>query len=306
MKAVQSYEIICGYMPHRLKRALSCIEEKFICKVSEIRIRCNRPVALHFNECSRYLCTDGTLTDCQLDREIIYAEKTELNDIFNALCRFSIHSSHRELSQGFFTIENGIRVGISGSVSQSSEKIFRYISGFNFRISREIIGCSELIYQGILSSGLKSILVCGGVNTGKTTILRDLCRICGNRYKVTLIDERNEISAAVDGISTNDVGVQTDIIEGSSRATGITSAIRSLSPQVIFCDEIGCYDDAAAIITGFGCGVKFIASVHAENFDDLSRRVFLKEILSYGVFDYAVFLEGTFSPGKIREIRRLK
>lgn len=305
MKAVQSYEIVCGYLPLRLKSALLYVPANCRSAVSEIRIRCHKPIALHFNECSKYLCADGTLTDNPHDNNIC-AEKSELNDIFNALCRFSIHSSHRELSQGFFTIENGIRVGISGSISQSSEKIFKYVSGFNFRVSREILGCSEQIYQRIFSSGLRSVLVCGGVNTGKTTILRDLCRVCGNRYKVTLIDERNEISAAVDGVSTNDVGVQTDIIEGSSRAEGIISAIRTLSPHIIFCDELSSHDDAAAILAGFGCGVKFVASVHAENFEDLSRRVFLKEILSGGVLDYAVFLEGSSAPGKIREIRRLK
>lgn len=148
----------------------------------------------------------------------------------------------------------------------------------------------------------RSILICGGVNSGKTTILRDLCRLSGNCFKVTLIDERNEISATSGGIPENDVGVLTDILINCNRSHGVISAVRTLSPDMIFCDEISTSDDVVAILQAHGCGVKFSATVHAENYENLLKRQTIKVLLENKVFEYAVFLENV---GKVREIRRL-
>lgn len=306
MSMMKSFNTVCNYISARIRSVLHMLPEKYKCTVNEIRLRSEQPVALYFSDRTCFLCGNGTLSDSYCAENIIRVCKAEMNEIFNALCRYSVHCCSRELSQGYFTIENGIRVGISGSVSQSADRSLKYISGLNFRISREIHGSADLIFSRIFTVGLKSVLICGGVNSGKTTILRDLCRRCGNSYKTSLIDERNEISASVDGVPTTDVGVQTDIIEGCLREDGIIAAIRSLSPQVIFCDELCSDSDSEAVMSGFGCGVKFAATVHAVNFEDLSRRRFLRPLLENGVFDYAVFLEGSSFPGKIREIRRLK
>ncbi|MDE5556128.1 MAG: stage III sporulation protein AA, partial [Ruminococcus sp.] len=126
--------------------------------------------------------------------------------------------------------------------------------------------------------------------------------ICGNNFKVSLIDERNEISSVSGGIPENDVGVLTDVLVGCRRADGIISAVRTLSPDMIFCDEISTSEDSEAILRAFGCGVRFTATVHAENYENLIRRYAIRPLLENGVFEYAVFLEGM---GKIREIRRI-
>ncbi|MDE7136900.1 MAG: stage III sporulation protein AA, partial [Ruminococcus sp.] len=104
----------------------------------------------------------------------------------------------------------------------------------------------------------------------------------------------------------NDVGVLTDVLGGCKRSVGIISAVRTLSPDMIFCDEISETEDSEAILQAFGCGVNFAATVHAENYENLMKRTAIKPLLESGVFDYAVFLEGSGFPGKIREIRRLK
>lgn len=303
---IQSFNIICKYLPQRIRMSVLQLPENSGIHINEIRIRSERPIAIHFSDRTCFLCHGGKLTDKYTNSDVLFAKSSEINEIFNALCKYSVHSCSRELTQGFFTIENGIRVGISGSIAKSDGGCYKYISGLNFRISREVSGCADEIFNRVFSSGLKSVLICGGVNSGKTTILRDLCKSCGDVYKITLVDERNEISASICGIPTNDVGIQTDIIEGCTRENGIISAIRTLSPQIIVCDELSGYPDSEAVMSGFGCGVKFIATVHADSFDDLSRRKFLQPLLSNTVFDYAVILEGSSMPGKIREIRRLK
>ena len=120
-----------------------------------------------------------------------------------------------------------------------------------------------------------------------------------------LIDERNEISATVAGTPTNDVGLNTDVLVGTSRADGVISAIRTLSPDFVFCDEISSSEDASAIIQGHGCGVQFVATVHAGSYDELMCRRVAAELIDAGVFRYAVILAGAQAPGKVAEIRRL-
>lgn len=150
------------------------------------------------------------------------------------------------------------------------------------------------------------MLICGGVNSGKTTMLRDYCRLCGKRFKVSLIDERNEISASVSGQPYMDIGVMTDVFVGTKRSDGINSAVRTLSPDMIFCDEISTFEDTEAIIRGYGCGVRFAATLHAENYNDLLKRSVAQPLISAGVFDYAVFLGRSENFYGIKEIRRLK
>lgn len=61
----------------------------------------------------------------------------------------------------------------------------------------------------------------------------------GKIRKIALVDERGEIAASVGGYPQNDVGFCTDILNGISKKEGISMAVRTLSPHLIFCDEIG-------------------------------------------------------------------
>ena len=108
------------------------------------------------------------------------------------------------------------------------------------------------------------------------------------------------------GIPQNDVGCLTDVISGNPRSVGIMSAIRTLSPDVIFCDEIASENDVDAIIDGIGCGVGFVVTAHGTNYAELLKRKELSSLLERGKIDTIVFLKGSSSPGEIREIRRLK
>lgn len=304
MERCTSYDIICSYMPQRLRNILKCISVSDQKNTNEIRIRVNKPITCITSNKIKFVDLNSTYqlrpNDC-----CPIVSKNEIDQIINTLCKFSVHSCARELSQGFFTIENGIRVGVSGTISTASEPTFKYISGLNFRISRQITGCAEEIFNRIFFNGRHSVLICGSVNSGKTTILRDLCRFCGNRYKVTLIDERSELAAASNGIPQLDIGLNTDILEGINRSDGIISAIRTLSPHIIVCDEISTEQDCNAIMSGFGCGVNFAATAHANSFEELNSRSVLRPLLDLGVFEYVVILDGENSPGRIREIRRL-
>lgn len=301
-----SYEVISAYMPLEIKDSMQKVPLDIQKKVNEIRIRANRPICYEFSGYMKILAPDGSLWDSSDSSICRRIPIDSIQAIVKALSRYSFHSCSNELRQCFFTIENGIRVGLGGVFSESSSNMLKYISSLNFRISRQVIGAAEEVASRLLANRTSGILICGGVNSGKTTLLRDLCRICGNRYKSVLIDERNELSATINGVATTEIGLQTDVLVGCTRSEGITNSIRTLSPAIIFCDEISTDEDVSAILGGHGCGIKFISSIHAESFNDLQSRTFVRQLIESGAFEYAVILEGEHSPGKVKEIRRLK
>lgn len=81
------------------------------------------------------------------------------------------------------------------------------------------------------------------------------------------------------GIAQNDVGKLTDIIDNVPKPIGINMLIRSMSPQVIFCDEIGSKEDVQAIEKAVCSGVKGIFSAHAENLTEFSQNSYLKSLI---------------------------
>ena len=135
---------------------------------------------------------------------------------------------------------------------------------------------------------------------GKTTVLRELAvRVSdGARPKrVAIVDTRHELGA---GINCNG---HLDILEGYPRAKGIEIAKRTMSPQLIICDEIANSNDAIAILEAAGSGVPIVASVHAGTRVDLLSLEYIRKLTEsghigayvglisqiYGGYEYEVF-----------------
>lgn len=293
MKNSTSFDTVCAYVTEDIRKALRSADN--VSEITEIRLYNGRGIALVSREAVRFLSADGELCD-QFGENCMKITSSALRTILTRLSRYSVYNHERELSEGCFVLENGVRAGISGVFSPNS--VLKEIASVNFRIARQIIGCADEVFSSTYG---RSILICGAVNSGKTTMLRDICRSYGNIHKCSLIDERNEVAAVRDGRPCNDVGLLTDIITGRPRHEGVIGAIRTLSPSYIFCDEIADSSDAAAVRECVGCGVKIIATIHAENITDLYSRSAAQELLSLGAFEKAVFISG----GKLREIRSL-
>lgn len=304
MAITNSYKIICEYMPPDISKAMSLVTDKNSSGIDEVRIRLNLPVSFIMSGKPCFLLRSGQVSRTVDMADLVTANMNDIENIFMRLCKYSVHSSETELRQGFFTIKNGIRVGVAGEYNSTGEML-KKVTSFNFRVSREIIGCGNEIYNRVLNSGY-SVLICGRTNSGKTTVLRDLCRLCGNREKVTLIDERREIAAYSSESFCFDIGTMTDIIANLKRDAAINSAIRTLSPGYIFCDEISNDEDCTAILNGHGCGVRFVSTVHAGSYSELLSRRPIARLLDEKVFDYAVFLYDENMPGRVSGIRRLK
>lgn len=251
--------------------------------IAEIRLRVGRPAVA--------VDLFGGMRIC--------SERLSGNDIaeyFAEICRYSVHSYQDEIAGGFVTLDGGHRVGICGTAVREDGRItfLKDISGLNVRVAHAVEGCSDELFGRV---GECSLLIVGRPMTGKTTILRDLARRLGERRRVTVIDSRGEIAAAVHGLPSYDIGLNTDVLCGCEKSEGIMLTLRSMSPEFIICDEIA--HDEEAVEQALFCGVKVIASAHAGSLAELERRFGNMNLAA--MFD-AVAVIG--ERGKILEIKK--
>ncbi len=301
MQNIENLKTVLEYLPHTVRQAIRRLPDTQCAGIHEIRLRTHRPVSVVMKGEELFLTpTDGL---SRLPETAISLNTEEIARSFQSVCSYSVYSHERDLAEGFVTIRGGCRVGICGTASlrQGESMTLRHISSMNFRIAGAYPAIAESIWNQI---GQKpaGLLIAGPVGSGKTTFLRDLCRLIGNHFRTALVDERGELAAMQRGIPQHEIGRLTDVLDGYPRAVGILTALRVMSPQVIVCDEISTQKDADAILQANGCGVTFAASCHAGEMEDLSRRHVLRPLLENGVFRYCVLLERA---GSIRSVRRL-
>lgn len=294
----------------RLRKALLKQPQSVKAAAFEVRLRVDRPVALTWSGKSWFLDHSEQLSNSPLRGFIVTRE--DIEESILKMCSYSLHSHQDELRNGFLSLYGGHRAGVCGTAVLSGGKIgsIRDITSINLRIARDIQGAATPIVERVFRDGVKSLLIVGPPSSGKTTVLRDLARQlsageAGGFRKVAVVDERGELGAVYDGIPQNDLGPCCDILSGYPKAEGILTAVRTLSPQVILCDEIGGEEEVSGMLDGVNCGVKMIATAHAATMTELLGRRQLRRLLDYGVFDQIVRLSGSDEPGRIVETREV-
>lgn len=297
-----SFKSVLSYLPDKMRVLMSGINDRELEDLTEVRLHAGGPVYFVYINKVRYLQKNGGLSSEYTDKAYLVGALT-IKETVERLCHFSVHYYKKQLEEGYFVLEKGVRVGVSGAYSYTENPALYEFSSLNFRIPRCVKGCADKLFSETFD---QNVIICGGVNSGKTTILRDLCRLTGNIRKTALIDERNEIACMLRGEPQNDIGCMTDVIVNLNRAKGIMSAIRTLSPEVVCCDEISSMNDSEAILNGIGCGVKFVVTAHGENYSELMKRNDIAFLVNKGFIDSIVFLEGVSAPSKIRQIKRIR
>ena len=255
-------------------------------ELEEIRMRANKNLILRFN--NDELITNHIVTT------------KELLETLEKITENSIYTYEKQISQGFITLSGGHRVGIVGNAVNEGNKItnISHISGMNFRIAREIKGCSNFILKKLYDNkgNFQNTLLVGAPGSGKTTLLRDLIRQIsnGNEYSkglnVGVVDERNEIAAMYRGIEQTDLGLRTDVIAGIPKTSGIRILIRSMAPQVIAVDEIGGEQDSQNVFYAMCSGAKTLLTCHGNSFTDIQINPELGQLLRNGMLDRIIIL----------------
>ena len=292
-----TYHPILKYLPEKARRMLTF---KNIGDAEEIRLRKGLPLVVVFSDKSYFLSNDATFTDNINNAVIISGD--DINEALELIVKSSLYTAENSLKQGFVTVEGGNRIGISGSAVVSNSKItsIRNISGLNYRIAKEIFGSSDKIIDKIYHNNtIQNTLIISPPCCGKTTILRDIARNLSNKgLKVSIADERNEISALSSGYLGFDLGYSADVLEGVPKKDSFRILIRSMSPDVIITDELGGDEDYHSVKKAIYSGVSVIATVHAD-----SREEFFKTNYKFkDLFSCFITLNRKNGPGTIGEI----
>jgi stage III sporulation protein AA len=300
-------------MPLNIRNILYNLDPDLIFSLEEIRMRVHKPLMIVCQGNNYFIDTTGKATLNHGNAYIITKEDMERTLQFMA--EYSIYALEEELRLGYLTLKGGYRVGLSGKVVLNNNvvKTIKYISSFNIRISREVIGSAQPIIPHILDGNNRILhtLIVSPPKMGKTTILRDIARLLsnGSKYmkgvKVGIVDERSEIAGCYQGIPQNDVGIRTDVLDGCPKALGMMMMIRSLSPEVIITDEIGREEDIYALEEALNSGISIITSVHGNDFDDVKRRPVVWQILKKNIFKVVIVLGKNQVPGTIHRIYKL-
>jgi stage III sporulation protein AA len=268
-------------------------------KLQELRLKVNKPMMLQIG-----------------NEEVITKYNVSVQDIkliLQHISKYSIYAYEEEIKQGYLTIKGGHRVGLCGScvVEDNKIKTIKSLGSLNIRIGKEVDGCSDNLIPFMLkdNNALNTIII-SPPRCGKTTLLRDIARNLSDGLrtlklsgkKVCIIDERSEISGCYNAVPQMNVGLRTDVLDNCPKAEGIMMAIRSMSPEIIICDEIGTQKDMESILMALNSGVSLITSIHGYGIEDLYSRAVFKEIIDNHVFKRAVILSARKGAGTIEYI----
>ena len=297
-------DILPIFPPH-MAAALEKMETAPAGALEEIRVRVEQPLALSIGGENFFFSAAGKVLNGITGAYISTVQ--DCQEILVRASRHSVYSLEEEMRRGFITLKGGYRMGIGGKTVLDKGRV-RLISPctfFNIRIARQFIGCAKALFPRIANrQKIFHTLLVSPPQMGKTTMLRDIARALADGetpagpQKVAIIDERSEIAGCYNGIAQNNVGSQTDVLDGCPKAEGIMMALRGLSPRVIVTDEIGRKEDVDAVTEAANAGVAVITSAHGSSLEELQRRPGMAALLKTGAFERIVLLGGG-RPGRI-------
>lgn len=261
-------------LPINIKNEIiSYIEENNIINVNEIRLHKNSNISL--------------ISNLKNIKTNIYLSDENLKEIFEALCDNSLYAHINTLKNGYVSLGKGIRVGICGKVALENEEISGIydVSSINVRIPSRIHNASRFLFSLLKNNHFNlSVILYSMPGVGKTTILKDLIYNLANETNIrfSVIDSREELTPFMKKQENADFFI------GYPKGLGIELATKTMTPQIIICDEITSKNEVEEIMLSSNSGVKLIATTHANDFEELLSKPLLETMFKNKVFDYAL------------------
>lgn len=268
----------------------TCLTDK-LCEISnirEIRIRNGRAVKVNVGGQWYYVSESGLAQNST--KSIVLGD--ECDGIVRKACNNSIYAYEKMLAKGFFTLEDGVRVGVCGHVAGSKEAVFQKYTSLCFRVPHHV----NLVDSYTLSLCCKgNVVVIGPPCSGKTTFLRDLSVKLSQIYNVLVVDERGELFYDEKLIKHSNC----DVLKWTSKQYAFETGIRAMSPQWVVCDELSS-DDVPYVRSCINSGVNIACSAHGLDYQDFINKFGLEMY-----FQTAVILGGVMNKNKIIDLNPL-
>lgn len=277
-------------LPGELRKALRQLPDRLTEEACEIRLRRGRAPALTLPDGEYPLPGAAAVTDDDLARVLELASGA------------SPYAAADCLRRGFLTANGGVRVGFCGRFPAGERGLWSRDDLFSvcIRIPRDVKG----IGARFCSRPFPSTLILSPPGGGKTTLLRDMVRALSNEgTRVGLCDERGEIAALSESGAGFDVGERTDVLSDCPKVRAAMILLRCMSPELIAMDEISEPEDADACRSAAYCGVSLLATAHAADASELSRREVYRTLQSERVFTRAVVIRVTGGRRTYEEVR---
>lgn len=296
------FERATAYMPPEIREVMKRVPDGVRSRVQEIRLRADAPITLSTPQSEYWVTRYGDVSTV-LNDHLLTMDREAIAQCFEAMCDYSVHTHQSELSHGFITTHDGMRVGLSGTAVVKDNRVssMRQLTGLCVRIARQHDGCARALLPTICTHHrVKSVLLCGEPSSGKTSLLRDIAKqlslgVNGKRYRVAVLDERGELSAGKRL-------AHCDVLLSCPKGKGIEQAVRCLAPDVIIFDEVGTTEEAEALFGSTHTGTAVITSAHCHDADDLWHREALMRMIRNGVFEQLIFLKGRKEPGTVENV----
>lgn len=288
------FEQAAAHLPPYRDRLLA-LPDSIRADTSDIHLSAGQPVALWGRQGVRFLKEDGG-TARGPGPGLAVVTPGCLRELFLHICGHSVFSHEEEIRQGY--VQAGTcRVGLCGTavLEKGRVKGMRDITGLVLRIPRVFPGCADRLFLSGVDFA-RGLLIAGEPGSGKTTLLRDLAQALsagrfGPSRRVAVLDSRGEIAGGFD------LGPCADILRNYPKAQALDMALRTLSPELILCDELA-PEDLGAVRRTLYAGVGLIATVHAGR-EELYRRPLCRKLLETGAFGTVAALYGRSAPSRI-------
>lgn len=268
----------------------------------EIRIRAGKPIIVNYK--GRY----ETLIEKDNYKMIeVVAGFDLINYVVAMATKQSLYAYNHQIKQSFITTDNGIRIGVCGTVVYNNGAVstIKNINSLNIRISHQVLNCSDKILNFVCGGGtVKNTLIISPPGAGKTTMVRDLILKLSNEKQIKnilVVDERFEIAGSLNNQHL-DIGKFVDVVSGSDKSFAFNECLKTMSPSVIATDEISKEEDLLSVKQAIKSGVKVIATAHAENVNDLKFKKYFNSVLQDRYFERIVVLSKRMGVGTIEGV----